>query len=37
MINYAEVMEEDRAIIALDQEKAYDKIKHDYLWEVLKS
>jgi hypothetical protein len=29
-------MEEDGAIVALDQEKAYDKIKHDYLWEVLK-
>jgi hypothetical protein len=26
IINYAEVMEEDRAIVALDQEKAYDKI-----------
>jgi uncharacterized membrane protein len=29
-------MEEDGAIVALDQEKAYDKIKHNYLWEVLK-
>jgi hypothetical protein len=37
IINYAEVMEEDSAIIALDQEKAYDKIKHDYLWEVLQT
>ena len=32
IIDYAEVVEEDGAIVALDQEKAYDKIKHDYLW-----
>lgn len=25
----------DRIIITLDQEKVYDKIKHDYLWKVL--
>ena len=31
IINYAEITEEDGAIIALDQEKAYDKIRHDYL------
>jgi hypothetical protein len=37
IINYAEVMEEDGAIIALDQEKAYDKIRHDYLWKTLES
>ena len=35
IINYAEVMEENGAIIALDQEKAYDKIRHDYLWKTL--
>ena len=35
IINYAEASEEDGAIVALDQEKAYDKIHHDYLWEVL--
>jgi len=35
IINYAEIMEEDSAIIALDQEKAYDHIQHDYLWKVL--
>ena len=35
IINYAEVMEENGAIVALDQEKAYDKIRHDYLWETL--
>src|SRR5882757_6657397 len=28
--NYAEVEEKEGAIIALDQEKAYDKIAHDY-------
>ena len=37
IINYAKVTEEDGAIIALDQEKAYDKIKHDYLWKTLKA
>ena len=31
IIDYAETTEENRAIVALDQEKAYDKIKHDYL------
>jgi len=35
IINYAEIAEEDGAIIALDQEKAYDKIRHDYLWSTL--
>ena len=35
IINYAEVMEVDGAIVALDQEKAYDKIRHDYLWKCL--
>lgn len=34
--NYAEVTEEDGAIIALDQEKAYDRINHDYLFSVLR-
>ena len=37
IINYAEVMEVDGAIIALDQEKAYDKIRHDYLWKTLEA
>ena len=37
IINYAEAMEEDGVIIALDQEKAYDKIRHDYLWETLET
>jgi hypothetical protein len=31
IINYAEITEEDSTIIVLDQEKAYDKIRHDYL------
>ena len=35
IINYAEATEENGAIVALDQEKAYDKIKHDYLWATL--
>ena len=35
MIDYAEATEEDGAIVALDQEKAYDKVAHDYLWEAL--
>ena len=35
IISYAELTETDGAIIALDQEKAYDKIRHDYLWKTL--
>ncbi len=31
IINYAEIAGKDGAIIALDQEKAYNKIWHDYL------
>lgn len=37
IINYAEVMEVDGAIVALDQEKAYDKIRHDYLWKTMET
>lgn len=37
VINLAEVTEQDGAIVALDQEKAYDKIKHDYLWQILQA
>ena len=29
-------MDLDGLIVALDQEKAYDKIRHDYLWETLR-
>ena len=32
MVNYAEVTEENGLIVALDQEKVYYKISHDYLW-----
>ncbi|TFY53337.1 hypothetical protein EVJ58_g9508 [Rhodofomes roseus] len=35
MIDYAEAIEDNGMIVALDQEKAYDKIRHDYLWKVL--
>lgn len=35
-IDYCEAEEVNGVIIALDQEKAYDKIDHDYLWMVLK-
>ena len=37
IINYAEVMEVDGVIVALDQEKAYNKIRHKYLWKTLVS
>jgi len=36
MCAYADFMEEDGAIVTLDQEKAYDKIDHHYLLETLK-
>lgn len=35
MIDYAEATEENGLIISLDQEKAYDKVAHDYLWRTL--
>jgi len=35
IIKYFELANEDGAIVALNQEKAYDKIRHDYLWDVL--
>ena len=34
-IEYCEMMDKNGCIIALDQEKAYDKIDHDYLWKML--
>ena len=37
IINYAEITEENGAIVALDQEKAYNKIRHDYLWKTLEA
>lgn len=36
MTDYAEATEENGVIVALDQEKAYDKIDHDYLLKVLR-
>ena len=36
VIDYMDRFNKPGAIIALDQEKAYDKILHPYLWEVLK-
>ena len=35
ILHYAEATEENGIIVALDQEKAYDKIAHDYLWLTL--
>ena len=37
IINYAEVMEVDGIIVALDQEKAYNKIRHKYLWKTMET
>ena len=34
-IDYGKIMKQDGAIVALDQEKSYDKILHPYLWKVL--
>lgn len=36
IIKYCETTKTNRCIIALDQEKAYDKIDHEYLWQILK-
>lgn len=35
MIEYTSIKGENGCILALDQEKAYDRIAHDYLWIVL--
>ena len=37
MCAYADYMDENGAIVALDQEKAYDKIDHEYLIDTLKT
>ena len=37
MMDLCEITNQDGAIITLDQEKAYDKIRHDYLWKVLET
>ncbi|KAL1938742.1 hypothetical protein VTO73DRAFT_11345 [Trametes versicolor] len=36
MIEYAEAEEINGAIVALDQEKAYDKVDHEYLWRTMR-
>ena len=35
VINYAKLKKVNGAIVALDQEKAYDKITHPYIWKIL--
>ena len=35
MTKFAEISERNGAVVALDQEKAYDKITHQYLWKTL--
>jgi hypothetical protein len=37
IITYAEISETNGVIVALDQEKAYDRIHHDYLWNTLEA
>src|SRR5258708_8333534 len=37
MIDLCNLKNQNGAIILLDQEKAYDKIKHDYLWKTLEA
>ena len=37
MVHYAEATEQNGLLIALDQEKAYDKITHDYLLRTLET
>ena len=37
MCSYGDYMEENGAIVALDQEKAYDKIDHSYLLDTLRT
>lgn len=34
---YCDMVERDSCLVALDQEKAYDRIDHTYLWEVLRA
>lgn len=35
MTDYAEAFEENGIIVTLDQEKAYDRVAHDYIWKAL--
>jgi len=35
VVEYVEKQEQNSCIITLDQEKAYDNIDHEYLWDIL--
>jgi Reverse transcriptase (RNA-dependent DNA polymerase) len=35
MLNRCEAFEENGVIVCLDQEKAYDKVRHDFIWKTL--
>src|SRR5882724_12632127 len=35
VVDYTEKQDQNGCIISLDQKKAYDKINHEYLWEIL--
>ncbi|PPQ81141.1 hypothetical protein CVT26_011105, partial [Gymnopilus dilepis] len=35
MLNKCEADEENGVIVCLDQEKAYDKVRHDFIWKTL--
>lgn len=37
IVHYCEQTEQNGCILSLDQEKAYDRIAHDYLWKVLEN
>ena len=37
ILNYIKITEENGTILTLDQEKAYDRIKHDYLWKTMEA
>ena len=35
MLDRCEAFEKNGVIVCLDQEKAYDKIRHDFIWKIL--
>jgi hypothetical protein len=37
VMTYAEQTQQNGLIVSLDQEKAYDKVDHDYLWKTLET
>ena len=37
MTKFAEISESNGSVVALDQEKAYDKLTHQYLWRTLEA